>query len=130
VLKKMADTVSEVIKSMSDNDIYSSILTFLFELHKVPEYSLLSELIYIVKDKESFMNLMNCFAGKTVKFPSKDELAEIIQVLKLYQYYEIDHMSWKDAVISAGFDSRNGKLATNRLNTLKDTIKKYNFGNR
>ena len=126
----MADTVSEILKSMTDNDVYSAMLAFLYELHDLPEYSLLSELIYIVKDKESFANLLEAFAGKTVTFPTKEELADIFQVLKLYQYYENEHRPWKDSILLAGFDTRNGKIATNKLNRLKETIKKYNFGNR
>lgn len=126
----MADTVDEIVKSMNDSDIYSAMLGFLYELHEIPQFSLLSELIYMVNDKESFLNILEGFAGKTVRFPTEEELADSLQVLKLYHFYENEHRTWKDSVKLAGFDSSSGKLATNKLNALKETIKKYNYGNR
>ena len=45
-------------------------------------------------------------------------------------FYEVEKYSWKDAVSMAGFSSSKGKSAKNKLNKLKETIKKYNFGNR
>jgi hypothetical protein len=128
--EKMADTVHEIVSSMSKQDVYSALLGFLYELRSIPEYSLLSELSYLVKDSETLVKILSFFSGQTVKFPTEDELSECIQILRLYQYYEVEKRPWKDSVKLAGFDSSSGKLATNKLNKLKETIKKYNFGNR
>ena len=126
----MADTVSEVIGSMSNADVYSALLSFLYDMRNIPEYSLLSELCYLIKDKDSFINVLTYFSGQTVTFPTEEELSDAIQVLRLYQYHEIEKRPWKDAVKLAGYDTSSGKLATNKLNKLKETIKKYNYSNR
>lgn len=126
----MADTVSEVIGSMSNADVYSALLSFLYDMRNIPEYSLLSELCYLIKDKDSFINVLTYFSGQTVTFPTEEELSDAIQVLRLYQYHEIEKRPWKDAVKLAGYDTSSGKLATNKLNKLKETIKKYNYNNR
>ena len=60
----------------------------------------------------------------------KKELADLVQVLLLFQYYEIEKRPWKDAVLLAGFPPSKGKYAKNQLGRLKETLKKYNFGNR
>lgn len=126
----MADTVSEIVGSMTSADVYSALLSFLYDLKDIPEYTLLSELCYLIKDVDSFLNVITYFSGQTVKFPTEQELSEAIQVLKLYQFHEIEGRPWKDAIKLAGFDTCSGKLAKNKLEKLKKTINKYNFNNR
>lgn len=127
---KMADTSIETIKSLSDAGIYSAILGFLYELKRIPEYSLLSEISFLTKDRESFLNLMEYFAGKTITFPTEDELADALKIIRLYQVHEIEGRPWKDAVKIVGFDSSSGKLAKNKLDKFKEMLKKYNFNDR
>ena len=127
---KMADTSIETIKSLSDAGIYSAILGFLYELKRIPEYSLLSEISFLTKDRESFLNLMEYFAGKTITFPTEDELADALKIIRLYQVYEIEGRPWKDAVKIVGFDSSSGKLAKNKLDKFKEMLRKYNFNDR
>jgi hypothetical protein len=126
----MADTSIETIKSLSDAGIYSAILGFLYELKRIPEYSLLSEISFLTKDRESFLNLMEYFAGKTITFPTEDELADALKIIRLYQVHEIEGRPWKDAVKIVGFDSSSGKLAKNKLDKFKEMLKKYNFNDR
>lgn len=127
---KMADTSIETIKSLSDAGIYSAILGFLYELKKIPEYSLLSEISFLTNDSESFLNLMEYFAGKTITFPTENELADMLKIIRLYQAYRIEGRPWKDAIKIVGFDSSSGKLAKNKLCKFEEMLKKYNFGSR
>ena len=55
----------------------------MYDLRKVPEYTTLSELCYLL-DVESFMKLLKYFGGQTIKIPTKEEFSDIIQVLLLY----------------------------------------------
>ena len=125
----MAANVNELIDKMNDQDVYSVLCSFLYDLKKVPEYAMLSELCYLL-DVESFLNLLKYFEGQTIKIPTKDEFAELVQVLLLFQYYEIEKRPWKDCVKLAGLDTSSGKLAHNKLEKLKNTMTTYNFGNR
>lgn len=125
----MKETVSEIIKDMSKQDVYSIVMSFLFDLKNDPKYTLLSELCYIM-DEKSFTNFIECFEGMTIKVPTKKELSELIQVLRLFQLYEVEGRPWKDAVIEVGLDSSSGKMAKNNVNRLKRTFEKYNVGNR
>ena len=125
----MAETISEIMSTMKERDIYSLMLSFLYDLRQVKEYTLLSELCYTL-DQDSFYKFIDMFAGQTITVPTKEELTELIQVLRLFEYFEIEGRPWKESVQRAGLNSCEGKKATNKLNKLKETLKKYNFGNR
>lgn len=121
--------IKQSFMEMQTSDTYALLCSFLYELKNIPEYSLLSELCYLL-DKDSFENLFKYFSGKTITIPTQKELVDAIQVLRLYQYYEVEHRPWKDCVLMAGLPSSGGKMAHNNLERLKDTLRKYNFGNR
>ena len=121
--------LNEIVSNLQKQDVYAIVCSFLYDLKDIPEYSTLSELCYLL-NKESFMNLINYFGGQTVRIPTKQELSDMIQILLLFQFYEIEKRPWKDAVLLAGFDSSKGKYAKNQLEKLKETMAKYNFGNR
>ena len=125
----MSNTPSELVSKMQEQDVYSVICSLLYDLKRVPEYTTLSELCYLL-DVDSFLKLIKYFGGQTIKIPTKEELSEVIQILLLFQYSEVEKRPWKDAVLLAGFDSNRGKGAHNKLDKLKETLTKYNFGNR
>ena len=104
-------------------------LSLLYDLRKVKEYATISELCYTL-DIDSFMKLIDTFGGQTVTVPTKQELAELIQVVRLFEYFEVEGRPWKESVQRAGLNSSEGKKAANKLSALKETMKKYKFGNR
>ena len=72
-------------------------LFVLFKLRDIPEYSTLSELIYILH-KDEFLRLCEYFGGMKIKIPTIEELERLINVLILYQYTNIDKMEYDDAI--------------------------------
>ena len=125
----LAENVNEIIGKLQDADVYSIMCSLLYDLHKVPQYSVISELCYLT-DIKSFVNIIKYMAGRTIKIPTKEEFAEAIQVLRLFQYVEIEKRPWKDAVLLAGYDSGSGKLAKNKLERLKSTLANIKVNNR
>lgn len=123
------ESVSDIVSKLNKPDIYSLICGFLFELKDDPKYSTLSELAYLL-DNESFLNFIKYFEGQVVTVPTRHELRECVQVLLLFQYSEIEGKPWRESLELAGFDTSSGKAAHIRLDKLKETIKKYNYGNR
>lgn len=122
----MSSNLSETMSKLCDSSIYSVILSFLYELRQIPEYSLLSELSFLC-DKDSFLALIGYFQGCTIRIPTQEEFNEAISVLLLFQYYEIEHRDWKEAVVLSGFNTSSGKAAHNKLDKLKEMMNKYNF---
>ena len=125
----MTSTVSNLLSEFKKQDVYSVLCAYLFELKTIPEYSLISELAYLL-DSDSFIKLISYLEGCTIKIPTMKEFEECIKVLLLLQYYKVEKLSWKDSLAKAGFYSNEGKSAQNKLNKLVDTIEKYNYGNR
>lgn len=122
-------TPSEIISDLQQKDVYSILCSLLYDMTKIPEYSIISELCYIL-DVDSFMKLIKYFKGQTIRIPTEEEFCEAIKILLLYHYSEIEKRSWKDSLALAGFSSSSGKLAHNKLDKLKETLQSYNVGNR
>lgn len=84
------------IDTLKNQDIYSLMLFILFKLRDLPEYSTLSELIYIL-NKDEFLKLCEYFGGLTIKIPTIDELENLVNVLLLYKYINIDNIEQEKA---------------------------------
>lgn len=125
----MAGNVDEVVSKMNEQDVYSIICSFMYEIKKIPQYTALSELCYMM-DVESFLKLITYFGGRTIKIPTKEEFSEVIQMLLLFHYYKVENRPWKDSLALANIPSNRGKGALNRLQALEETFEKYNIGNR
>lgn len=93
---------------LKTKDVYSMILFIIFQLKQFPEYSLLSELIYLI-DKESLLNLCNYFGGDTIRIPKIEELNVVIDTLLLYTYIELENKNFEDSLnlIAATEEEKN-----------------------
>ena len=69
--------ILRALEELDKQDIYSLILFTLYKLKDVSEYSVLSELIYILDDK-SFARFLSYFEGQTIKVPKINDLKNII----------------------------------------------------
>ena len=125
----MTNEINKILSKFKEADVYALICGYLYEYKEIPEYSIMCELAYLL-DSKSFINLIKYFEGKTFTVPTKEEFQTAIRTILLYQYYEVDKKPWKEALIDAGFDSSDGRAAQIQLRKLKDTIEKYNYGNR
>lgn len=125
----MTDGINKVLSKFKEQDVYALLCGYLFEFKNVPEYSVISELAYLL-DRESFVNLIDYFEGQTFKVPTKKDFQNAIRTLLLLQYYEIEGRPWKDSLVAAGFDTSDGRAAQIQLKKLKTTLEKYNFTSR
>ena len=82
----------EELKAMGQKDIYSLVLFALYNLKDVPEYSTLSELVYVL-DRENLMKLLDYFGGTEIKIPTKRELQVVINALLIYQSVKVEKTS-------------------------------------
>jgi hypothetical protein len=122
-------SVSDLISKIKEQEAYSILCCYLYEYRDIPEYSILCELAYLL-DSKSFVNLIKYFEGQTITFPTKEEFQSGIRTLLLLKYTDIDKLSWQESLKKAGFQSSEGRTAHNKLDKLKDTLKKYNFNSR
>lgn len=78
------------------SDIYSLMLFIIYKVQDIPEYAVLSELCYLL-DGANLTRLLTYFAGKTITFPTEDEMTTLTNALLLYQYINIEGLSLTDA---------------------------------
>ena len=121
----MKSNIQASLDNLSVIDIYSLILFALYKMENVPEYSTLSELVYIL-DKESLFNLLEYYGGLTIRIPTKYELEVIINALLLYQFTIIDNKDMDESLKLLN-ERISQKDILNAYNKLIDILKDYNF---
>lgn len=119
-------TIKKELDNLKTNDVYSLMLFVLYKLRDVPEYNGISQLAYVL-DEENFLNLCEYFGGLEIKIPTIDELKDIVDALLLYQYIDIDGMSYSSAVEKVGFPSSQMRHVKKIYINIKQTLKDYNF---
>lgn len=118
----------EDLRKLNEVDSYSLILFVLYKLRDIPEYSCISELAYIL-DKDNLLKLCEYFGGTTITVPKIEELEEVIQSLLIYQYIEIDKMSFEEAVQASGQKTRDIRTIRKNYSKVKEVLERYKFGN-
>lgn len=85
----MQNSIKKNLNNLHLSDIYSLMLFILYKIQEIPEYALTSELCYLL-DGANMTRLLTYFAGKTVTFPTKEEMSTVTNALLMYQYINID----------------------------------------
>lgn len=122
-------STSNLLAKFKEPDVYAILCGYLYEFKEIPEYSIMTELIYLM-DSKSFINLIKYFEGQTIRIPTREEFQSAIKVLLLLQYFEIEKKPWRESLELAGFKTSEGRSAQKKLDKLKETLKKYNYSNR
>ena len=87
------------LNTLQNNDIYSLLLFTLYQCRKSNEYSSLSELAYIL-DEKNLLSLCEYFGGTTITIPTIEELELLLCGLSVFKSIHIDKMSIEDSLAS------------------------------
>lgn len=117
------------LEKLKQVDIWSLMLFVLYNFQKLPEYSALSELAYIL-DHKNLLKLCEYFGGQTITIPTIDQLEETIYGMLLYQYVDIEKMDEKDAVLLLRVDKSKEKTIKNCYRALKYILSNYELSAR
>ena len=90
IRKKRKTEIKEALNRLNKTDVYSMLLFIIYKMRELPEYSTLSELIYVM-DKDNLVKFVSCFGGTTIKVPTLDELRLVTKAMLLYQYVNLDN---------------------------------------
>ena len=115
-------------RRITTNDLYTLSLFILWKLQDIPEYSTVSEMMYIL-DKESVLKLVEYYGGQTIQIPTQDELRVVMYTLLMYQYINIDKFSYKDALnkITKHGGTKIGKKVEENYTRLVRLLNDYNI---
>lgn len=120
---------SNIIKALEEldkRDIYSLILFILYRLKEIPEYSTLSELVYIL-DNENFIKLINYYGGKTIRIPKVDELSTILNALLVYEREQNTDLPLSDICKDIGISKKEIPEILKILQLIPQLIDNYDF---
>ena len=121
--------IKNELQKLKQIDIWSLMLFVLYNFQKVPEYSAISELAYIL-DEKNFLKLCEYFGGQTIKIPTIDQLEETIYAMLLYQYQDIENMPEKDAIALLRVDKEKERAIKGCYRVLKHVLKNYELSSR
>ena len=121
----MKNSIKANLNTLHMSDIYSLMLFVMYKVQDVPDYAVLSELCYLL-DGSNLTRLLAYFAGKTVKFPSEKEFAEMANALLLYQYINIDGEALPAALAKLDVTKKQEENITNLYLELLPIMKQYN----
>lgn len=118
--------IKKDLSILKNADLYSLSMFMLYQLTDIPEYTVISELPYIL-DRENTLKLCEYFGGRTIKIPTIEELYSIMNLLLLYQYVNIDGIKYEDALKFIGYDSKDLRNVKHIYTKICEVLGKYDF---
>lgn len=118
--------LKERLNNLKSKDVYSLLFFALYKIRDIPEYSSLSELVYVL-DKDSMLNLCEIFGGQTITIPTVYELESLVYSLLLYQYVKIDGMDYEEALKLIGHESKELRAVKKQYKALCEVLDNYTF---
>lgn len=118
--------IIKTLEQLEKKDIYSLILFVLYKMKGIPEYSTLSELIYIL-DNESFIRFLNYYGGKTISVPKIEDLSLILYALLVFERQENTDLPLDDILRELGISKKNKGDILKILNIIPELLKDYDF---
>ena len=85
----MKNSIKANLNNLHLSDIYSLILFIIYKIQDIPDYAVLSEMCYLL-DGANLTRLLTYFAGRTITFPTEEDLSTMPNALLLYQYINIE----------------------------------------
>ena len=122
-------TIRNNLNTLKEADIWNFILFALFKVKEIPEYSSLSELVYIL-NKTELLKLCEYFGGQTLTIPTIEELETMLYGLLIYQLVEVEKLSFDDALESISLSALNVKKIKNSYLKIKTVLNNYELTSR
>ncbi len=127
ITKKRKQEVKASLNRLNKQDTTSMLMFALYKLKDNPNYSVLSELAYIL-DNDNMVKLLTYFGGMTIKIPTLREFRLFIQAMVLYYYVNIDKGSIEEALNSLSTAEFKKEELIEVYKTVSDVIENYEFG--
>lgn len=119
-------TIKQELQKLKKMDIWSLMLFVLYKFQQVPEYSSISELAYIL-DEKNLLKLCEYYGGQTIKIPTIDELETLLYAMLLYQYVDVENIDKEGALRLLRQDDDKLKQIKSCYKTLSSVLKNYSI---
>lgn len=122
-------SIKNELTKLKEQDLWSFMLFVLFKVKEVPEYAGLSELAYIL-DKKNMLKFCEYFGGCTITVPRIDELEMLLYGMLLYQYIDIEHRTFENAIKLLNNDDLDITVLKQNYRKIREVLKDYQFTSR
>lgn len=122
----MTNNIKTNLDELKVTDVYSLIMFALYKMSNIPEYSALSELVYVL-DKDSLFNFLECFGGATIRVPTIKELKIVINALLLYQFVNLEGKEMEQAIQDIDMHEFKLRDILSVYNDVCNILKNYTF---
>lgn len=112
------------LNKLEEKDLITILLFCLYRFTEDPEYSTLAELAYTL-DKDSLYKLCATFGGTTFKVPTLSEYKDMIKVMLIFNYVNLDGMSFSEACEKAGLEDKDVDEVSKMYSIISEVIDLY-----
>lgn len=121
--------IKNELQKLKHADIWSLMLFVLYNFQKVPEYSSISELAFVL-DEKNLLRLCEYFGGQTIRIPTIDQLEETVYGMLIYQYVDIEKIPLDEAIKLINVDKSKEKAIINCYKSVKYVLSNYTISER
>ncbi len=118
--------IKDELNNLKEIDVYSLVMFAMYKMTNLPEYSTISEMVYIL-DKEPFLKLCEYFGGMTVRIPTIDEVENYVYALSLYHRVNICHEDYGKVIAEITKKCSSTAEVKNAYESLCNVLNKYTF---
>lgn len=118
--------IIKALEELDKKDIYSLILFCLYKLKNNPNYSTLSELIYVL-DNENFIKFINYYGGQTITIPTINDLNNILTSLLALEDLENSDLNLDVILKKLDVKISDKKQVAQNMQVLKELLNDYDF---
>lgn len=89
--------INDIMKENPSKDLIEDLIRLnMFKNAEKDDKQLVLVELYNLLGTEQFMDVMDLLAGKTIKFPKKEDFRETIEIALSYYYRQFKDCSWSD----------------------------------
>lgn len=120
-------SIKNELNNLKTADVYSLLMFTLFQCKNINEYSALSELAYIL-DEKNLLNLLEYFGGMTITLPKIEDLELLLCGLSIYKAVHLDGVSIEDKL--SQYNNHKFKIEDiqHSYMSIVDVMSNYSFG--
>lgn len=114
------------LDKLTKSDIYSLLLFALYQTEKLPEYSTLSQLSYILT-LDDLLKFLEFYGGLTIRVPKISELEELLFALLLFEKIDIEKELLTDQIAMLKEKGQDEDKIIELYKKIKEMLSKYDF---
>lgn len=118
--------ILRALEELNKKDIYSLILFVLYKLKDNPNYSTLSELIYIL-DNDSFSRFLAYYGGSTITIPTIDDVRKVFNAICFFERKNNTEMSDDEILADLNIKKKDYLDILNTVSIIENLLEEYDF---